>query len=84
MYVPGTKRGRVEDVGAQYLAVRRDDEGVYLARFDLDAIRAYRERETWGNAFRRPDRYGPLTATDVEEPFVRVDAQGERYDRVRR
>lgn len=59
-------------------------EGVYLARFDLDAIRAYRERETWGNAFRRPDRYGPLTDTDVEEPFVRVDAQGERYDRARR
>ena len=33
-----------------------------------------------GNAFRRPHRYGLLTSLDVEEPFVRVDASGERYD----
>ena len=32
-------------------------EAVYLARFDLDAIRAYRVKTIWGNAFRRPHRY---------------------------
>jgi N-carbamoylputrescine amidase len=37
-------------------------EGVYLAQFDMDEIRAYREREVWGNAFRRPDRYHLLTS----------------------
>ncbi|MHB8758339.1 MAG: carbon-nitrogen hydrolase family protein [Bacillota bacterium] len=46
-------------------------EGVYLATFDLDALRAYRVRETWGNAFRRPELYGPLTSTAVDPPFVR-------------
>jgi predicted amidohydrolase len=49
-------------------------EDVYLATFDLDSIRAYRERETWGNAYRRPRLYSLLTATDVQPPFVRPDA----------
>jgi N-carbamoylputrescine amidase len=47
-------------------------------------MREYRSREVWGNAFRRPHRYGPLTSLDVEEPFVRVDAGGEAYDRSKR
>jgi hypothetical protein len=37
-------------------------------------------RETWGNAFGRPHRYGALGALDVAPPFVRVNACGERYD----
>ena len=59
-------------------------EGIYLAEFDLDAIRDYRRRETWGNAFRRPHCYGALVAPDVAPPFVRVNARGERYDPSRR
>jgi N-carbamoylputrescine amidase len=49
-------------------------EDVYLAAFDTDSIRAYRERETWGNAYRRPRLYGKLTCDEVEPPFVRPDA----------
>ena len=49
-------------------------EDVYMATFDLDSIRAYRERESWGNAYRRPHSYGALTTEDVEPPFVRPDA----------
>ncbi len=49
-------------------------EDVYLAAFDMDSIRAYRKRETWGNAYRRPRLYGILTAPEVESPFVRSDA----------
>ncbi len=51
-----------------------EDEDVYLAAFDMDSIRSYREREAWGNAYRRPRLYGTLTATEVETPFVRSDA----------
>ena len=51
-----------------------ENEGVYLAEFDMDRIRAYRERETWGNAYRRPRLYGMLTANEVHPPFVRSDA----------
>ena len=46
-------------------------EGVYLAPFDLDALRDYRAREVWGNAFRKPRAYHALTAPDVQPPFVR-------------
>jgi predicted amidohydrolase len=54
-------------------------EGVYIAEFDLDALRDYRIRETWGNAFRRPHRYGKLVDTDVRAPFVRTNSSGARY-----
>lgn len=53
-------------------------EGVYPAFFDLDALRDYRRRETWGNAFRRPAAYRALTDPEVREPFVRVDQRGAR------
>jgi hypothetical protein len=37
------------------------------------------------NIFRRPHRYYRLlTSLEVEEPFVRVDASGEAYDRSKR
>jgi N-carbamoylputrescine amidase len=61
-----------------------EQEGIYLAPFDLDQIRDYRQRETWGHAFRRPHRYGALTAPAVDAPFVRVAADGERYDPAKR
>jgi N-carbamoylputrescine amidase len=50
-------------------------EGVYLAAFDLDEIRAYRAHEVWGNAFRKPRRYSLLVSPDVEPPFVRDSAR---------
>ena len=50
-------------------------EGVYLAPFDLEELRAYRRRETWGDAYRRPRCYAPLVSSDVREPFVRRDAR---------
>jgi predicted amidohydrolase len=50
-------------------------EGVYLAPFDLDAIREYRQAETWGNAYRKPSRYAILTSTEVADPFVRPDSR---------
>lgn len=51
-----------------------EDEGVYVAAFDLDSIRSYREREAWGNAYRRPRLYDLLTDETVEPPFVRSNA----------
>jgi N-carbamoylputrescine amidase len=51
-----------------------ESEGIYLATFDMDSIRDYRARESWGNAYRRPRLYGALTGGEVEPPFVRPDA----------
>ena len=61
-----------------------ESEGVYLATFDVDEIREYRSREVWGNAFRRPHRYGLLTSLEVEEPFIRIGPGGEAYDWTKR
>lgn len=61
-----------------------ESEGIYLAIFEMDQIRDYRQREAWGNAFRRPHRYGTLTSTEIKAPFTRVNAQGERYDSTKR
>lgn len=51
-----------------------EGEGVYVATFDIESIRAYRARESWGNAYRRPRLYGALSAAEVAPPFVRADA----------
>lgn len=49
-------------------------EGIYLAPFDLDRLRLYRARESWGDAYRRPRLYGRLVDPTVQPPFVRHDA----------
>lgn len=50
------------------------EEGVYLAQFDLAALRRWRRREVWGNAYRRPRCYEALVSEEVRPPFVRKDA----------
>ena len=52
-----------------------ESEGVCLASFDLESLRNYRRKETWGNAFRRPRLYHALVDEKVEEPFVRAEAR---------
>ena len=53
-------------------------EGIYLAELDLDQLRAYREHEVHGNAYRRPQKYGLLTDTAIAAPFIR---SGRRLDK---
>lgn len=50
-------------------------EGIYIAGVDLDALRDYRQREIWGNAYRKPRSYSLLTSQAVEAPFVCKDAR---------
>ncbi len=50
-----------------------EGEGVFTARLDLDALRAYRAREVHGDAYRRPRLYGDLVREETVEPFVRED-----------
>ena len=49
------------------------DEGIYVAELDLERLRAYRASEVHGNAYRRPGKYGLLTETRIQPPFVRPD-----------
>ena len=48
-------------------------EGIYLAELDLTQLRAYRETEVHGNAYRHPSKYGLLTESRIEVPFLRAD-----------
>ena len=70
------------ETAADNLVVRAgEDEEILVAAFDMDALRDYRRRETFGNAFRRPSRYGPLVSAEIADEFVRVDAAGRVYER---
>ena len=48
-----------------------EEEGIYIASFDLDRLRAWRKSEVWGNAFRKPGCYARLVSPDVAPPFKR-------------
>lgn len=50
-----------------------EEPGLYMAAFDLDSLREYREREVHGNAYRRPQKYGLLVSQKREPPFLRRD-----------
>ena len=50
-----------------------EKEGIYIADFNMDAIREYRSSEVHGNAFRRPWKYHILTDETVLPPFVRKE-----------
>lgn len=59
------------DVRDMQLLDAGETPGIYVAELDLSMLRAHREAEVHGNAFRRPDRYSLLTAEAVKLPCVR-------------
>lgn len=52
-----------------------ENEGIVLATFDLDALRAYRQREIGGDAYRKPRAYSALVADAPASVFVRDDSR---------
>ncbi|MGA9762712.1 MAG: carbon-nitrogen hydrolase family protein [Gaiellaceae bacterium] len=52
-----------------------ESEGIFLARFDLDVLRAYRAHQTWGDAYRKPRTYGPIAADAPAQVFKRSDSR---------
>lgn len=55
------------------IIVKADDmsEDILIAEFDMNRIRTYRERETWGNTYRKPAAYSDLVSFEVKKPFIR-------------
>ncbi len=49
------------------------EEGIYIADFNLNDIRYYRNNEVHGNAYRRPEMYSKLVDEKICEPFIRDD-----------
>ncbi|OHD37267.1 MAG: hypothetical protein A2015_09820 [Spirochaetes bacterium GWF1_31_7] len=50
-----------------------EEEGIYIATFDIDSLRDYRKREVHGNAYRHPEKYKILVSEEINEPFTRYD-----------
>lgn len=48
-----------------------ETEGIYLADYDMEAVREYRSREMMGNTFRKVNAYAALLDPEVREPFIR-------------
>jgi len=51
------------------------EEGIWLAEFNIDLLREYREHEVWGNAYRKPKHYARLLDEDVKAPFERKNSR---------
>jgi predicted amidohydrolase len=77
----GIQSGILGETSDPLLVEAGEGEGVFVAAFDLDRLRAYRAKGIWGNAFRRPHRYGLLTDASVASPFGRRDALGRPFER---
>lgn len=72
------------DADGQLLVHAGERKGLFFAHFDLDALREYRSKTIWGNAFRRPHRYAELSSMEIAPPFVRDTALGNRFERSER
>ena len=60
-----------ECVDNTLLLADAETEGLFYADFDMDAIRAYREREMMGNTFRKVKAYAQLLDDEIQYPFDR-------------
>ena len=52
-----------------------EEEGIFMACFNIDELREYRKSQSWGNAYRKPKVYSLLISEEVNEPFKRKDAK---------
>lgn len=50
-----------------------EEEGIYIATFDMEKLRTYRSREVHGNAYRQPAKYKILLSEEKQAPFIRND-----------
>jgi N-carbamoylputrescine amidase len=52
-----------------------EEEGVFLATFDLAGLRGYRKHQTWADAYRKPSAYAALVSDAPVPEFKRADSR---------
>lgn len=57
------------------LVIAGNEEGIFYADFDIAKLREYREREIWGDAYRKPWLYADLVDDTKKTPFIRNNAE---------
>jgi predicted amidohydrolase len=70
--MPFTADGKPRE---QRLLEADGESGIHVVEFELDALRHWRETETWGDAYRKPGRYAPLVRQEAAPPFARADSR---------
>lgn len=70
-YSPICWGGNGECVDNTLFLANANAEGLFYADFDIDKIRAYREREMMGNTFRKVNAYSELLNDKIQYPFIR-------------
>jgi len=77
-------RSMICDAGSYPMVEAGEEEGLFVGGIDLEKLREHRRETIWGNAYRRPRRYGQLVSDSVEEPFIRKNGFGEPFERSKR
>jgi predicted amidohydrolase len=72
------------DVGGGEIMQAGAAEGIYSALFHMPSMRQYRRTTIWGDAFRRPHRYGALLETTKLQVWERETGLGEPFVAVKR
>jgi len=57
------------------ILIMDEKEDIKIIKFDLDEIRSYRNRETLGDAYRKPLLYTYISEEHVKDPFIREDSR---------
>jgi predicted amidohydrolase len=61
-----------KSVNNSIMLADNETEGIFLARFDLNELRNYRNKDMMGNTFRKVNAYQGLLSEIVEAPFIRT------------
>jgi predicted amidohydrolase len=68
------------DSRGECVVLAGEEEGLFMAVFDLDDLRSRRRSSIWGHAYRRPHRYGLLADPGVTAPeWQRKDGYGRPW-----
>ena len=57
------------------ILIMDDTERIEIVEFDMNLIRDYRNREAFGDAYRKPSLYKYISEEHVKEPFIRKDSR---------
>lgn len=57
------------------LVIAGSEECIVYANFDISSLREYREKEIWGDSYRKPRLYKDLSKDNQKSPFIRKNAK---------
>ncbi|MBN1817028.1 MAG: carbon-nitrogen hydrolase family protein [Sedimentisphaerales bacterium] len=67
------------DAQGECVALAGKEEGLFIATFDMEALRQRRQKTIWGNAFRRPHRYQAILSAEKDEIWKRNNGFGNPF-----